>query len=126
MIEEGQITIDGYLQEKWQALEQKYPIPKDEKYRSEEGWYDDWHYCEMEKPAEVDVYFGILISDGSEHYYYEYIAWAKDKWWFWDSWFHKWKDMPHFYTPLAWVKIPTLYLQKDAGLKEKLGLRGII
>ena len=121
-----QITIDGYLSEKLDAIKERYPIPDIGKYKSLEGWTDDWHYCEMDSPKQPGVYYGIAIFGENETYIYSYYAWAKGKWWSWDSWRNKWKKLPCFETMLAWTQIPSMYRKNDVSLPDRLGLRGII
>ena len=120
---DGQMTINEWMLDK--SIEEKYPIPKpNDRNRALEGWSDDWHYCDIESPSEPDVYYGILLF--GDCYIYTYIAWAKNKWWQWDSYKMEWKSVAHFNKPLAWTQIPVLYRQKDTSLHDKLGLRGII
>ena len=120
---EGQISIFDYCDSRLQSLEEKYPIPRLSKdILSEEGWYDDWHYCEIEEPEEVGVYF--TITEHGEFWHYNYRAWAFGEWWWWDFWRHSFfpeKDRQ----PFAWVRIPSKYLRVDKSLKERLGMEGI-
>lgn len=122
---DGQMTITEWMQER--DYSQVYPIPKlSSKVRDEEGWIDDWHYCDKENPSEVDVYWGIMLYLPTDCYIYGYMAWAKDMWWTWDSYKGQWMHVCSFEKPLAWVQIPLLYRKKDKGLPDKLGLKGII
>ena len=120
---DGQMTITDWMNER--DFSEIYPIPKlSKKVREDEGWCDDWHYCDKETPPETDVYYGIVIFN--ETYIYTYLAWAKNKWWEWESYQGKWMPVCHFNKPLAWVRIPLLYRKRDTSLHDKLGLRGII
>ena len=123
---DGQITIFDYCDSRLKKLKEQYPIPKlSKEILSEEGWVDDWHYCEIETPEEVGVYFTISELPNSEYWSYTYRAWAFGKWWWWDGWRHSFFPEKER-RPFAWVRIPSMYLQKDKSLKERLGLEGIV
>lgn len=123
---DGQISIFDYCDSRLQRLKDKYPIPRLSKdILSEEGWIDDWHYCEIEEPDEVGVYFTISELSNSEYWTYTYRAWAFGKWWHWDFWTHKFRQET-FKQPFAWVRIPSKYLRVDKSLKDMLGLEGIV
>ena len=118
-----QITMNDYLEDRRKELEERYPIPEPtSRWMKEEGWYDTWHYSEIEKPEQDDVYYG--IHEFKDCWIYSYVAWARGKWWEWDSWFKKWK--PSRENIFAWVRIPSRYLQEDKSLHEMLGMNGII
>ena len=120
---DGQMTIDDWLNDRVSDIEKQYPIPRLSKaIRREEGWVDDWHYCEIESPNQPDVYIGILLFE--DHYNYCYLAWT-DKWHRWDSWKERWKDIPKYEKPLAWAEIPVMYRKKDVTLPKKLGMEGV-
>ena len=120
----GQMTIFDYCENRQSDLEKRYQIPRLSKdILSEEGWCDDWHYCEIEEPDEAGVYF--TISEHGEYYHYNYRAWAVNQWWWWDSWCHKFRPETDR-QPFAWVRIPSKYLRVDKSLKERLGMEGII
>ena len=123
---DGQISIFDYCDSRLQRLKDTYPIPRlSKEILSEEGWIDDWHYCEIEEPDEVGVYFTISELSNSEYWTYNYRAWAFGKWWHWDYWTHKFRQET-FKQPFAWVRIPSKYLRVDKSLKDMLGLEGIV
>ena len=99
---DGQISIFDYQDQRKREIAKRLPIPPlEKKYIDQEGWCDDWHYCELEEPPEMGH---------------------------WDSWKKEFrKDYEKFYeTTFAWVRIPSLYLRVDKSLHEMLGLKGII
>ena len=121
---DGQMTISEYYN-KQKELEGKYPIPRlSPQLRRDEGWTDDWHYLEVEKPTENDVYYTIEVY--KDLYMYKYNAYTSGMWFWWDSWFKRWNRFNDDDVILAWVQIPSIYRQKDTSLHEMLGLRGII
>jgi len=116
-----QIELLDYLAELEQkSIRSKYPIPRlTKKYLDKEGWWDDYHYFEEEKPEHSDVYWGIKLWNDT--YIYGYYAWYSNKWHSWDTWFKKWIEIDNDQI-LAWCGIPSLYLQTDASLKDRLAI----
>lgn len=113
---DGQISLDEYIGAKKKSLADKYPIPRlNHHIRNDEGWYDDWHYTQIEDPCEVDAYYAIKLLKDS--YIYTYYYWA-NKWFEWNSSFEKWRVARD--KPLAWVRIPREYRRRDPALKLKL------
>lgn len=111
----GQILLDSLLEDKLAALEEKYPKPRlRQQVKIDEGWFDDWHYTEIEEPTEADVYYTVEYCNGN-FYMFTYKAWANG-WYKWDSWFKKWKEDPE--GPVMWVRIPSRYRQKDVALAD--------
>ena len=97
-------------------LDAKYDIPRD--YQKEEGWTDDWHYCELELPEEHGIYY--CIRDG-QHYNYTYMAWAYGHWWAYAGYGEKWLivrgKQREWMSPFAWVTFPDLYYRTDEHLQ---------
>lgn len=124
---DGQITLEQFLDEKLQHLKKYYPIPRlSPKVRADEGWFDDWHYADIEQPTENDVYYTITLHHGS-NYNYTYRAYANGKWFTWNAWNKEWEQVTELHsTLLAWVRIPSKYRQTDKSLHERLGMRGVI
>ena len=125
---DGQLTIFDYQTDRRKELEKRLPIPRlDKKYLDEEGYIDDWHYCELEQPEYTDVYWTISLSKRHEYYHYEYKAFARGVWWYWCSWRKQWFiDDGSVHQIFAWMQIPSKYRQVDKSLHERLGLKGII
>lgn len=103
------------VQEK-QRLREKYPIPElEEKYRVEERWVDDWHYCDEELPKEHGVYY--CIQAAKERYNYTYMAYAYGQWWDYAGYGTTWLlvrgERREWMRPFAWVKVPDKYYQED-------------
>ena len=63
----------------YELLDKKYKLSR--KYKDEDGWPDDWHYSEMELPAEAGIYFCASPLPDSEYYNFRYLAWAHKHWW---------------------------------------------
>ena len=102
--------------EEKQRLREKYPIPElEEKYRVEERWVDDWHYCDEELPEEHGVYY--CIQAAKEHYNYTYMAYAYGQWWNYGGYGTTWLlvrgERREWMRPFAWVKVPDKYYQED-------------
>ena len=125
---DGQLTIFDYQTDRRKELEKRLPIPRlDKKYLDEEGYIDDWHYCEIEQPEYTDVYWTISLSKRNEYYHYEYKAFARGVWWYWCSWRKQWFiDDGSIHQIFAWMQIPSKYRQVDKSLHERLSLKGII
>lgn len=98
----------------YEMLDKKYQLSR--KYKDEDGWSDDWHYSEMELPAEPGIYFVASPLPDSKYYMFKYLAWAHKHWWHnikidkveWrlldeDDW-----RMKEF-IPFAWMMIPEKY-----------------
>lgn len=118
MEKDGQYTIFECLENFENTIKEKYKIPKlDKKYIIEEGWWDNWHYTQLETP-ENDVYF--TITDFGDFWTYNYRAYQDGKWFYWSSWYKRW--MPEDKIPFAWVGIPSLYMKRDETLKEIFNL----
>lgn len=116
----GQMTIFDYQMSLTADIKSKYPIPRlDKKWREEEGWVDDWHYCQIEKPDMDDVYCGIVYYTKQDYYNYTYLLWVSthDKWYEFDSWWKKWKEPCQDAFPLAWVRVPKFFRENDKGYK---------
>lgn len=117
---DGQMTIFDYLTDILKELELKYPIPRlDKKWRDEEGWCDDWHYCQIEQPEVDDIYCGIVYYTKEEYYNYTYLLWigTRQKWYIFDSWWKKWIEPRQGTFPLAWVRVPKFFRENDKGYK---------
>ena len=121
-----QITLDEWLNSQKDALiiniAEKYPIPRlPKKTLEEEGWVDDWHYCQDEKPDADDVYCGITCFKKTEYYNYTYLLWVstQGKWYEFDTWWKKWKEVKGDSFPLAWVRVPRLFREKDKGYQMR-------
>lgn len=113
---EGQISIDDLIGAKLRVLEEQYPIPRlSRQIREEEGWFDDWHYTQIEEPLEIDAYYAIELF--GDCYIYSYWYWT-DRWYKWNSSFFEWREARD--EPFAWVKIPIEYRRRDMALKRKL------
>ena len=96
----------------------QYPIPRlPQKYLTEEGWWDDWHYTDEEQPTESNVYFTIRDCNGYYMYSYFYYSADEQKWYEADDWFKKW--ITPKINPFAWVGIPSKYLQVDKTLNAR-------
>lgn len=98
-----------------EELDAKYGIPRD--YQKEEGWTDDWHYCEIEQPKEHGIYYVIHHGLNNEYYNYTYMAWAYGHWWNYAGYGEKWLlvrgDRRKWMEPFAWVTVPDLYYRTD-------------
>ena len=98
-----------------EELDAKYNIPRD--YQKKEGWTDDWHYTELETPAEHGIYYVIHELRNSDHWDYTYMAWFHGYWWAYAGYGNKWlicNDKPReWMIPFAWVEVPDLYYRTD-------------
>ena len=103
-------------------LEYQYPIPRHKDRQRAEDWIDDWHYCAEELPEVQDIYYCIELY--KDTYIYRYLAYARNKWWYWDSYFSKFMESK--IEVLAWVQIPGLYRKVDKYLHQMYGMDGII
>jgi hypothetical protein len=65
--------------EQYEILDKKYKLSR--KYKDEDGWPDDWHYSEMELPAEPGIYFAASPLPDSKYYNFRYLAFAHKHWW---------------------------------------------
>lgn len=111
----GQISLEALIQDKTQELEKKYPRPiVRQRDRIDEGWFDDWHYTEIEEPSQADVYYAVELFNDT--YMFTYKAWVNG-WYKWDTWTKKWKQDPE--CPIMWVRIPSKYRQTDKSLRER-------
>lgn len=63
----------------YEVLDAKYKLSR--KYKDEDGWPDDWHYSEIELPAEPGIYFCASPLPDSVYYNFRYLAWAHKHWW---------------------------------------------
>ena len=115
----NQVTIFDYMMElKQRSFRQRYPIPPlPQKYLTEEGWWDSWHYTDEEKPTESNVYYTIHDFHDCYMYSYFYYSAESDKWYEADTWFKKWVEA--LIQPFAWVGIPSKYMSVDRGLQER-------
>ena len=113
-MEASQISMFEYLYDRKSELDAKYEIPRD--YQKEEGWTDDWHYTEIEKPTETNIYFVIQLLD-SGNYNYTYMAWFHNYWWAYAGYGNKWlicnTPRRQWMVPFAWVEVPDLYYRTD-------------
>lgn len=118
----GKKAIPEELPKVGQSLEELkslYPIKSIEWIRA-----DSWNYKILKNPLQDDVYYVIHLYKGT--YIFTYMAYAKDKWWWWDSWKHIWTVKDDDEDILAWVSIPSEFMKKDRCLPELLGMNGII
>ena len=99
----------------YEELDAKYNIPRD--YQKKEGWTDDWHYTEIETPAENGIYYVIHEIRNSDYWNYTYMAWFHGYWWAYAGYGNKWlicNDKPReWMIPFAWVEVPDLYYRTD-------------
>lgn len=124
---DGQITLDEYVKKNlsYRTLYSGYfTISKKRAY--EEGIYDVWHWSDEEQPSIDGVYWCIYQFDGNPPHPGSYYAWAKDHWWYWDRWGKEWRNLPNFDVVIAWMEIPSIQLQNDRSLEERLTMKGIV
>lgn len=94
----------------------QYPIPRlPQKYLTEEGWWDDWHYTDEEPPKESGVYYAIY--EWQDCYMYTYMYYDGQTWYEADTWNKEWRKAQ--IDPFAYVGIPSRYMQVDKGLQER-------
>lgn len=106
---------------RYELLDKKYGLSR--KYKDEDGWPDDWHYSEMELPAEAGIYFAVSPLSDSKYYNFRYLAWAHKHWWV-----NVRTDRVKWYLldedcfrdrgsiPFAWMMIPDKYQRNDETL----------
>ena len=102
-----------------EELRNLFPIRSNDWIKS-----DSWTYKILENPSQDDVYYVIHLYRGT--YIFTYMAYAKNKWWWWDSWKHIWIVKEDDEDILAWVALPSEFVKNDRSLPELLGLNGII
>ena len=108
------------------VLRKKYDLQLPSKrWLEEDGYCDIWHYTDEENPDEVDIYW-CFAQNYKKYEHSGYYAWAKDKWWWYDTWKHEWKSCNDNHVVIGWMKIPTNQRNKDVMLPEMFGMNGII
>ena len=105
----------------YEILDKKYKLSR--KYKDEDGWSDDWHYSEMELPAEPGIYFAASPLPDSKYYNFRYLAWAHKHWWVnvridRVKWYLLDEDCirDRGDIPFAWMEIPDKYQREDETL----------
>lgn len=106
----------------YEVLDAKYKLSR--KYKDEDGWSDDWHYSEMELPAEPGIYFAASPLPDSVYYNFRYLAWAHKHWWVnlgiggKVKWYLLDEDCirDRSSIPFAWMMIPDKYQRNDESL----------
>ena len=106
---------------KYELLDKKYGLSR--KYKDEDGWPDDWHYSEIELPAEAGIYFAVSPLPDSKYYNFRYLAWAHKHWWVnvridKVKWYLLDEDCfrDRGSIPFAWMEIPDKYQRNDESL----------
>ena len=116
-----QITLENYMSECKSDYAKKYPIfDIGKEWKQEEEWIDDWHYAKFEQPETDDIYCGITV-DEKGNYNYTYLLWlsGRKKWFWFDGWAKKWRDITKGEFALAWMVVPRFFYRNDKGLRAR-------
>lgn len=86
---------------------------------------DVFYYTDEELPTVEDVYCGLTTTD-MDYLNARYVAYAKDRWWCWDSYRRQWSPAEDTKeTVIIWYSIPEKY-QSDSTLVYARELNGIL